>query len=167
MCFNTNSTKLFLKTTVARGSSRSYFSFDVFVNGKLYDALDNYSHLNLPLDYTEEVYQSGEFSKEFISACLSMCGFLIYPNLLFFFFPPLSPTIHRWCWRRVTNILFVGFTLGSKSSQNMKVLFRKETTNWGLHIPEISCIHQVGEYFLKFCEFILWSCINNHNADYL
>lgn len=63
------------------------------------------------------------------------------------------------------NILFVGFTLGSKSSQNMKVLFRKETTNWGLHIPEISCIHQVGEYFKKFCEFILWSCINNHNAS--
>ena len=65
MCFNTNSTKLFLKTTVTRGSSRSYFAFDVFVNGKLYDALDNYSHLNLPLDYTKEVYQGGEFSKEF------------------------------------------------------------------------------------------------------
>ena len=93
-----------------------------------------------------------------------MGGFLIYPSLLFF--PPAFP-YNTQIMLEEGNVSFVGFTLGSKFSQSMKVLFRKETTNWGLHIPEISCIHQVGEYFLKFCEFILWRCINNHNADYL
>ncbi len=65
MRFHTNSSSLFLKAEVAKGSSRTYFSFDVFVNGELLDTLNNYSDTNMPRDYTKAVYPLGEFSKRF------------------------------------------------------------------------------------------------------
>lgn len=65
MHFRTNSETLFLRTDVIPGSSRSYFAFDVLVNGEKIDTLDNYSDLELPPDYTKISYPIGEFSKEF------------------------------------------------------------------------------------------------------
>ena len=65
MCFTTNSESLFLDVSVSRGSSRSYFAFDIFVNGKMFDSLDNYSDVKMPLEYQKEKYPQGEFSKEF------------------------------------------------------------------------------------------------------
>lgn len=64
LLFRTNSKTLFLKAEVARGSSRSYFSFDVFVNGKKTDILDNFSNLRLPRDYTNISFPLGEISKK-------------------------------------------------------------------------------------------------------
>ncbi len=63
--FRTNSQSLFFKADVAKGSSRTYFSFDVFINGELSDSLNNYSDVKLLRDYTKTVYPLGEFSKRF------------------------------------------------------------------------------------------------------
>lgn len=65
MRFRTNSETLFLRVDVIPGSSRSYFAFDVLVNGEKIDTLDNFSDLELPTDYTKISYPIGEFSKEF------------------------------------------------------------------------------------------------------
>ncbi|MBQ8813442.1 MAG: SGNH/GDSL hydrolase family protein [Lachnospiraceae bacterium] len=65
LCFETDSTSLFLKVNVSRGSSRTYFSFDVMVNGELVDYLDNFSDVELPVDYTKMELPHGEFSKYF------------------------------------------------------------------------------------------------------
>lgn len=65
LLFKTDSKNLFLKVVMDKGSSRTYFSFDVFVNGKLLDNLDNFSGIDLPVDYTVTSLQLGEFSKNF------------------------------------------------------------------------------------------------------
>lgn len=65
LTFRTNSQKLGLKVLTENGSGRKYFSFDVFVNGKMIDALDNFSGLEIPAMYTNLVTSFGEFSKEF------------------------------------------------------------------------------------------------------
>jgi len=65
ICFHTNSQTLFLKAEVAQVSSRTYFSFDVFVNGEKTDTLDNFSDMQLPRDYTKAKYPLGEVSKKF------------------------------------------------------------------------------------------------------
>ncbi len=63
--FCTNSQTLFLETEVFSGSSRTYFAFDVFVNGKKVDSLDNFTGVALPQDYTTVQLPFGKFSKEF------------------------------------------------------------------------------------------------------
>ena len=65
MQFSTDSENLFLKAEVAKGSSRTYFCFEVFVNGKRIDTLDNYSDVELPKNYTTLTYPLGEVSKKF------------------------------------------------------------------------------------------------------
>ena len=45
--FRTNSSTLFLRTTVSTGSASNHFSFDLFVNGTYTDSLDNFSHSEL------------------------------------------------------------------------------------------------------------------------
>ncbi|MBR4863931.1 MAG: SGNH/GDSL hydrolase family protein [Oscillospiraceae bacterium] len=45
MFFKTDSSTLYLRTTVTKGSGSDHFSFDLFVNGKHVDSLDNFSHL--------------------------------------------------------------------------------------------------------------------------
>ena len=65
MHFHTNSETLFLRTDVIPGSSRSYFAFDVLVNGEKIDTLANFSDLELPSHYAYISYPIGEFSKEF------------------------------------------------------------------------------------------------------
>lgn len=63
--FKTNSTKLFMKVCVSPGSSRRYFSFEVFANGVRVGTIDNFSSEVLPQDYTVVKLPLGEFSKEF------------------------------------------------------------------------------------------------------
>lgn len=65
LCFETDSKSLFLKVNVSRGSSRTYFSFDIMVNGKMVGYLDNFSDVELPQDYTKMELPHGEFSKCF------------------------------------------------------------------------------------------------------
>ena len=63
--FRTNSQTLFLRTEITRGSSRTYFAFDVFVNGVKIDTLNNFSDIDMPQNYTTLKLPHGEFSKEF------------------------------------------------------------------------------------------------------
>lgn len=65
--FRTDSKNLFLKTFTTPGSSRAFFAFDVFVNGKMIDSLCNYVREELPQDYTDTsiVYPLGAFEKNF------------------------------------------------------------------------------------------------------
>ena len=63
--FLTDSKTLFLSTAVERGSSRTYFSFDVFVNGKKTDSLSNFDETTLHKFYAHDPFPFGEFSKEF------------------------------------------------------------------------------------------------------
>lgn len=65
MMFKTNSQTLGLVVEVLKCTSRRYFSFDLFVNGKAMGALDNFSEDALPRNYTEADLPLGRFSKEF------------------------------------------------------------------------------------------------------
>lgn len=65
LCFETDSKELFMRISVAPGSSRGYFSVDVTVDGKPVGYLDNYSDVELPQDYTTIQLPLGEFSKAF------------------------------------------------------------------------------------------------------
>ena len=48
------------------GTGRRYFSFDVFVNGKKIDSLDNFSNVELPADYASMQLPLGEFEKRYL-----------------------------------------------------------------------------------------------------
>lgn len=63
--FETNSCCLFMRVNVTLASSREYFSIDVKVNGKPVGYLDNYSDIDLSLDYTKIKLPQGEFTKMF------------------------------------------------------------------------------------------------------
>lgn len=65
MRFRTNSQTLFLRTEITGGSSRTYFAFDVFINGVKIDTLDNFSDIDIPQNYTTLKLPHGEFSKKF------------------------------------------------------------------------------------------------------
>lgn len=64
-CFKTNSENLKMVFRVERSTSRLFFSFDVFENGKFIGALNNFNIDNLPSNYIEADFPLGEFSKEF------------------------------------------------------------------------------------------------------
>ncbi len=53
LMFETDSKTLYLKLRFEPGSSRQYFSVDVFADGKPVGYLDNFSGLELPPDYTK------------------------------------------------------------------------------------------------------------------
>jgi len=65
LSFETDSQSLFLKVNVSAAPGRKYFSFDVFVDGKIAGYLDNFSQETLPLDYTKMQLPQGEFAKCF------------------------------------------------------------------------------------------------------
>lgn len=65
LLFKTNSKNLYLKIMTSKGSSRTYFSVDVFVNGKFVDAIDNFSGVTMSENYTQMEFPIGSFSKEF------------------------------------------------------------------------------------------------------
>lgn len=62
--FKTNSRKLKMVGEVSQCTSRTYYSFDVFVNGKMRACIDNFSQAELPVNYTEVAFPLGGFSKE-------------------------------------------------------------------------------------------------------
>lgn len=65
LCFKTDSKSLYIKTFVTKGSSRSYFAIDVFVNDSMIGSVENFSNEKLEGDYTKNAFALGEFSKSF------------------------------------------------------------------------------------------------------
>ncbi len=65
LSFQTDSENLFMKVEVGKGSSRNYFSIDIFVNGKPLGYLDNFSNTDLPHNYTKLELPLGSFSQNF------------------------------------------------------------------------------------------------------
>lgn len=65
MCFETDSRSLFLKVQVMPGSTRTYFSFDLIVDGTAIGHLDNFSDVEVPAVYTTMKLPLGEYSKCF------------------------------------------------------------------------------------------------------
>lgn len=65
LLFLTDSKSLSFDIKTERGSSRSYFSFDVFVDGVFLGSLDNYSHKKLPENYLSFDFGYGDYSKSF------------------------------------------------------------------------------------------------------
>ena len=63
--FRTDSRNLFLKAEITSGTSRSYFSVDVVVNGEIVGSLNNFSGVDLPPHYTVTKLPFGEFHKSF------------------------------------------------------------------------------------------------------
>jgi len=63
--FETDSTSLFLDVNVEKSSSRTYFAFDLEINGKIIDSLQNFDETALPQDYTTIPAPLGSFSKTF------------------------------------------------------------------------------------------------------
>lgn len=55
LCFCTDSPTLTLKGSLQRAWSRTYWSLDVTVNGAYFGSTDNFSHLNMIPDYTEDI----------------------------------------------------------------------------------------------------------------
>ena len=60
--FRTDSRTLSLRAVPGKGSSRSFFSFDVFVDGEMVGYVDNYSHAPLPEDYIPTPFSMEEIS---------------------------------------------------------------------------------------------------------
>lgn len=62
-CFRTNSETFALKWLAINGSGRTFFQFDVFVNGKRIDSFGNFDAETVTRDYTSFTYPLGEFEK--------------------------------------------------------------------------------------------------------
>lgn len=65
LTLKTDSRTLFLKTITSKSSSRTYFSFDVFVDGKPVGYLDNFSNVELPEKYPKADLPMGVFEGTF------------------------------------------------------------------------------------------------------
>lgn len=65
LVFKTDSRRLFIKAELTPGSSRTYYAFDVCVNGEFLDSLDNFSEVELPSLYTRIQLPLGRAEKEF------------------------------------------------------------------------------------------------------
>lgn len=63
--FRTDSSILFLRATVSKGSASNHFSFDLFVNGAHIDSLENFPHLEPPGKSDEVSYELGTYEKTF------------------------------------------------------------------------------------------------------
>jgi len=63
--FRTDSRSLSLDTSVRAASSRSFFSFDIYVNGEMTGMLDNYSDMQIPANYAGLKCPGGRFAKTF------------------------------------------------------------------------------------------------------
>lgn len=62
--FRTNSSTLGISGTVTEGSSRKYYSFDLFINGEKKESLENFTHVTeKPVNADE--YPQGDFQKVF------------------------------------------------------------------------------------------------------
>lgn len=65
LSFRTDSRTFFLRAAVGEGSARSYFSFELMVNGVHTDSLDNFSHLDLPENVDDYSCDLGTYEKLF------------------------------------------------------------------------------------------------------
>lgn len=66
LAFSTNSPWVYLKADVRRGSSRSFFAFDLCVNGKLVDSLENFGNYTyLPGKPYKAEFPLGVYEKQF------------------------------------------------------------------------------------------------------
>lgn len=65
MRFRTNSQSFFLNVDTSSGNTRSYFAFEVFVNGEKIDDIKNFCESELSGDYTAAQFPFGNFSKKF------------------------------------------------------------------------------------------------------
>lgn len=65
LSFRTDSSTLFLRTTVSAGSASDHFSFDLLVNGAHIDSLDNFSHLEQSGKTDNASYTLGTYEKTF------------------------------------------------------------------------------------------------------
>ena len=65
LCFRTDSRTLYLDTTVKNSRSRTYFSFDVFVNDNLIGCLDNFADQEIPRDFSNISFPAGRFGRTF------------------------------------------------------------------------------------------------------
>lgn len=63
--FRTNSKTLFLNVETVVSGTRSYFSLEVFANGKKLGDFNNFSDVELVGDYTKQKFPQGNFSKVF------------------------------------------------------------------------------------------------------
>ena len=63
--FKTDSDTLYLKVDVKRGSPRTFFSFDVVVDGKLLDSMDNFGEHPFPQGEPKTPYPLGIHEKTF------------------------------------------------------------------------------------------------------
>ena len=66
LCFRTDSPMLALCAEVVKYSSRTFFSFDVTVNGTYVGSLCNFSEQTLPAAYADVVLPMGKFEKNFL-----------------------------------------------------------------------------------------------------
>lgn len=64
--FKTNSQKLKMTVEISKCTSRTCFSFDVFVNGNAIGYLENTSQMEVPAVYTEAELPQGPVGKEFV-----------------------------------------------------------------------------------------------------
>ena len=65
LAFKTDSKKMKLSATLTAATSRTFFSFDVFENGKLIGYLDNFDESELLENYTAQSFPLGKYEKEF------------------------------------------------------------------------------------------------------
>ena len=65
LSFKTDSRTLGLNADVYKHSTRSYVSFDVFVDGKCIGSMDNFSHMEIPAEYSTLTFEGGNFEKTF------------------------------------------------------------------------------------------------------
>lgn len=65
LAFQTDSPSLFLKADVKKGCPRTFFSFDVVVDGKLLGSMDNFGDTPFPQGEPKTPYPLGLFEKEF------------------------------------------------------------------------------------------------------
>lgn len=65
LSFRTDSKKIFLKVFVSPGSSRKYFSIDVFANNECVGVINNYDKKRMVGNYTETELLLGNFEKCF------------------------------------------------------------------------------------------------------
>ena len=65
LSFNTDSRSIKISAAVEPATSRSYFSFDVFENGKLLGYIDNFKENELSENYTEVELPLGRYTKAF------------------------------------------------------------------------------------------------------
>ncbi len=63
-CFKTDSKKIYIKGSVSRGCARSYYAFELFVNGECIGVLDNFSNQDFAKIYPTGDFPLGSFDKE-------------------------------------------------------------------------------------------------------